>query len=148
MFIIIEIINTAWNHHPKLRIAHLTRIAVYGCHSRKGADKIHFHPFPDKNSGIRVNIYKCLWRRGKSGQEKSLGKGFVDEQTSKYMRVCSKHFKTGDYFAKDVPMKQPKLKKYAVPSQNLPKKRSYRENTSKAGSSSQHEVSVCQNDRK
>lgn len=79
-----------------------TNCCVYGCHSRKSADRtIHFHAFPEKASAIRVKITNAL------GQEEEVDKRkawemalLMGKPVTKFMRVCSKHFKSDDYLAK------------------------------------------------
>lgn len=79
-----------------------TNCCVYGCHSRKMVDRsIHFHAFPDKNSGIRVKVVNAF------GQEETVDKRKAWEKVlrmgkpvTKSMRVCSKHFSNDDYCAK------------------------------------------------
>lgn len=81
-----------------------TNCCVFGCHSRKGADRnIHFHSFPEKNSGILVKVTDSL------GQEEEVDKREawetvldMDKPVTKHMRVCSKHFITNDYLAKGI----------------------------------------------
>nr|CAH7724295.1 unnamed protein product [Callosobruchus chinensis] len=107
-----------------------TNCSVYGCHSRKAVDRsIHFHGFPDKNSGILVKITNASGREEEMDKRQAWEKVLLmGKPVTKFMKVCSKHFKTTDYLAKGVKMKQPKLNRFAVPSENLPKKRKYCEN--------------------
>ncbi|KAJ8909937.1 hypothetical protein NQ315_005656 [Exocentrus adspersus] len=112
-----------------------TNCCVYGCHSRKGKDRnIHFHAFPNKNSGIKVKLINAMDQEENIDKRKAWEKVLLmGKPVNKYMRVCSKHFTSEDYCAKGVKMKQPRLKRFTIPSQNLPKKRLQTRSTSKQG---------------
>lgn len=79
-----------------------TNCCVYGCHSRKGSDRrIHFHAFPDKNSGIKVKLTNALGQIEEVDKRKAWEKVLLmGKPVSKFMRVCSKHFTSEDYCAK------------------------------------------------
>lgn len=79
-----------------------TNCCVYGCHSRKGADRtIHFHAFPEKESGIVVKMTNTLGQEEKVDKRKAWERVLLmGKPVTQYMRVCSKHFKTEDYLAK------------------------------------------------
>lgn len=81
---------------------HNTNCCVYGCHSRKMFERnIHFHSFPDKNSGILVNIVNAFGNEEKMDKRKAWEKVLLmGKPVTKFMRVCSKHFKNEDYCAK------------------------------------------------
>lgn len=96
--------------------------SVYGCSSRASkCPQLAFHTFPPPGSrkviienkfGVKefVDIRKA-W-------EKVLKMG---KPSTKFMNVCSLHFKESDYFPLSSKAKRKVLKKTAVPSMNLPK---------------------------
>ncbi|KAJ8914361.1 hypothetical protein NQ315_011349 [Exocentrus adspersus] len=100
-----------------------TNCSVYGCHSKKSKDKnIHFHFFPKKGD-IRVKIKNRFGVEEEVDRRKAWEKILLmGKSVTKYMRVCSKHFKSEDYCANGVSLLKPKLRRLAVPSMNLPKK--------------------------
>lgn len=88
---------------PKSKpVRHNTNCSVYGCHSRKMIDRsVHFHSFPDKNSGIRVQIVNASGATEVIDKRKAWERVLLmGKPVSKYMRVCSRHFTNEDYCAK------------------------------------------------
>ncbi|KAI4455392.1 thap domain protein [Holotrichia oblita] len=111
---------------------------VYGCHSMKGKNRhLSFHSFPKKDTG-------CVYITNKFGIQEKVDrkkaweiKLLMGKRTSTFMRVCSLHFNKDDFFLPDVECKFPRLKRNAIPSQNLPLK-SVKEVSSKLRK--QHEI--------
>ncbi|XP_054716698.1 uncharacterized protein LOC129226126 [Uloborus diversus] len=88
---------------------------VSKCHSRASRDpKISFHGFPNENETVLVN--------GESVSRRNMWIKIlrIDKTVQKYMLVCSKHFLKSDYILPGVKTIKPRLKKIALPSQNIP----------------------------
>lgn len=95
---------------------------VYGCHNMKGRDKhLSFHSFPKENAGD-VYITNEFGVQEKVDRRKAWEiKLLMGKRTTTFMRVCSLHFNRDDFILPDIECKCPRLKKTAVPSQNLPR---------------------------
>ncbi|KAJ8910757.1 hypothetical protein NQ315_009062 [Exocentrus adspersus] len=103
---ICKLLKQSRRHHQAVKQKkqrYNTICCVYGCHSRKGKDRsIHFHAFPNKNSGIKVKIINAMDQEENIDKRKAWEKVLLmGKPVSKYMRVCSKHFTSEDYCAKD-----------------------------------------------
>uniref|UniRef100_A0A6P7GTR0 Uncharacterized protein LOC114342158 n=1 Tax=Diabrotica virgifera virgifera TaxID=50390 RepID=A0A6P7GTR0_DIAVI len=83
----------------------------------KRDSNLSFHSFPKKDKQDRIlfngslvnkrNVWKYLLKMGK--------------EPSPYMKVCSLHFKNGDYFKGENLSKLKRLKRCAIPTCKLPK---------------------------